>query len=82
MAVEQHGDAREEVPEEREAGAELVDDYGGRGQGLQLRGEVNVQEEVELAENGAEDRQAGEDGGGEEVVSADADVEGSWRARC
>ena len=34
-------------------------------------------EEVELTEDGAEDGEAGEDGGGEEVVSADADVEGS-----
>ena len=55
MAVEEDGHAGGQVLEEGQAGAELVDDEGGRVQRLQLRGEVDVQEEVELAEDGAED---------------------------
>lgn len=36
---------------------------------------------MELAEDGADDGEAGEDRGGEEVVASYADVEGSWSER-
>lgn len=78
MAVEQDwdlGGGAQEL-EEGQAGGELVDEEGGGGEGAQLGGEEgDVQDQVQLARDGAEDAEAGEDGGRDEGVAPDADVE-------
>lgn len=76
MAVEEDGGAWGEEAEEGDAGGELVDE--DVVEGLDLAGEEEVEGEVELAEDGAEDGEAAEEVWGEEGVAGDADGEGAW----
>ena len=44
-------------------------------EGLELRGEVDLEDQVQLPQDCTEDREAGEDGWGDKRVAVDADVE-------
>ena len=74
MAVEEDANARIEVAEQRQAGAELIDEEGVGLQRLQLGGERDLDDDVELAQDGAKDGEAREDAGGKEGIAADADI--------
>lgn len=65
VAVEEGGDGGVEVLEEGEAGGQLVDEEGGGLQGGEFRGEVDLEDEVQLAQDGAQDGEAREDRGGD-----------------
>lgn len=79
MAVEDDARAGLEQAEEGYAGAELVDEEGRGGEPCQFAGEEgNLQDQVQLAEDGTEDGEAPEDGGGDESVAAHAHIEGSF----
>lgn len=79
MAVEQDRYARGQVAHERQAGRQLVDDEGAWPKGRQLTGGRYGQEEVEVAEDGAEDGESVQDGHGDEGRAADANVESALR---
>lgn len=78
MAVEEQRHILVRVLQQGQAGGELVDEEGARPEGGELAREGDGEEEVPLAQDGAEDGQAGEEGRGDEPGAADADVEGSW----
>lgn len=78
VAVEEDAAARVEVLEQREAGAELVDEEGIGRELPELPVEVNLDDQVQLAQDGAEDAEAGQDRGRDDGVAADSDVEGFW----
>ena len=66
MAVEEDGGVRDEELEEREAGAELVDEEGGWAEEREFGGkETDLEDEVELAKDGAQDGEAPEERGGD-----------------
>jgi hypothetical protein len=77
VAVEQDGDARREGAHQGEAGGELVDDKGAGVEGGQLARQMDGEQEVDVAEDGAQNGQPREDGRRDERVAADANVEGS-----
>ena len=77
MAVEQHARAREQETQQRNAGRELVDEEGTRGQRGELAAQEDGEQQVVLAQDGEEDVEAAEEGWGEERA-AYSDVEGSW----
>ena len=52
MAVEEDGDGRIEVTEKGEAGGELIDDKGAGRQVAKLARECDLQDEVDVAEDG------------------------------
>lgn len=53
MAVEEDAGARVHELQEGDAGAELVDEEGVGGEGVQLGGEEDLDDEVELSQDGA-----------------------------
>lgn len=77
MTVEEDGDVGCEVLEQRQTGGELVDEEGAGSEEGQLGGEVYVEEEVDVAEDGAEDGEAGEEARGDEPAAADANIQGA-----
>lgn len=78
MAVEEYRCLWPQEGEEGYAGGELVDEEARRVYLGEFRGEEsNRQDEVDLAEDGAEDGEAAEDGRGDDGVASYADVEGS-----
>lgn len=79
VAVEEDAAARVEVLEQGEAGAQLVDEEGIGRKLPELRVEVNLDDQVQLAQDGAEDAEAGQNRGRDDGVAADSDVEGSWK---
>lgn len=78
MAVEEDGGGGVQEAQERQASRELVDDEGTGAKSGQLLGEGDVEDELDVAEDGAEDGEAGEEGGRDGRGGAYADVEGSW----
>ena len=79
VAVEDDAGAGREQPQEGDAGAELVDKEAGGGEAAQLVGEEgDVQDQMHLAEDGADDGEAAEERGRDERVAANAHVEGSF----
>lgn len=77
MAVEEDW-GRGDVLQEGQAGGELVDDEGGGPEGGEGAGNPDVEEQVDVAEDGAQDGEAVEDGGGDEPAAVDTNVEGSY----
>lgn len=78
MAVEQDAALRVQELEQRQAGAELVHEVRVGVQRRELGGEEgDLEDEVELSQDGAQDAEAREDGRGHNCVAADADVEGA-----
>lgn len=77
VAVEEDGLRGKEVAQQRQAGRELVDDEGAGLQRAQFTGDGDVDDEVDVAEDGAEDGEAGENRHGDEPVAADSDFEGA-----
>lgn len=78
MAVEQDGRPRLEELQEGQPRAELVDEEGIGPQGRELAVEADLDEEVQLPRDGAEDAEPGEDRGWEDGVAAHANFEGSF----
>ena len=64
---------------EGKPGTELVDEEGVGLEVGELRRHVDLKNEVELAQNGAENREAGEYGGRDDGVASDTNIEGTWR---
>jgi hypothetical protein len=65
--------------QERYAGAELVDKEGRGREPSKLVGEDgDLKDKMHLAENGAQDGEAAEEGGGHDGVAAHAHIEGSF----
>ena len=79
MAVEEDRSGGGDVAHERKTGGKLVYDEGARVQSMQFAGKSYVHQEMDVAEDGAEDCEAGEDGHGDEPVSTNTDVEGSYK---
>ena len=77
MAIEEHVHIGVKVAHQRDASGELIDEKDVGLQGAELAGEVDGQEEVDMAENREQDLEAAEYGGWEEVAT-DADVERAW----
>lgn len=77
VAVEEGLDIRMEGLEEGEPGGELIGEEHCGFQGGEFGRQADLEDEVDLAEDGAEDGKAREDGGGDYGVSPDADVEGA-----
>lgn len=76
VAVEQDSRMRVQPAEEGDASAQLVHKKGRRVQVAQLRAQkADLEEEVELSQDGAEDGEASQDGGRDEGVAADTNVE-------
>ena len=74
VAVEEDGGGRE-ARQQRDAGAELVDEEGVRGEVVQLaRHQADLEDEVQLAQDGAQDGEAAEEGRRDERVAAHADI--------
>lgn len=78
MAVKENRRIGGEEAQERKAGGELVDDKGARLEGLEFTGEGYLDEELEVAQDGADDGEAVEDGHGDGPLAVDADIEGAW----
>jgi hypothetical protein len=82
VAVEQHPRARPQEPQQRHAGADLVDEEDRGAQPRELVGEDgDLQDQVQLTQDGAEDGEAAKDCRRDERVAADAHVKGSWSSR-
>jgi hypothetical protein len=56
----------------------LVDDKGAGFEGFQFAGERDLDEELEVAQDGADDGEAFEDGHGDGPFAVDTDIEGAW----
>lgn len=82
MAVEENRRVRVEEAHEGQAGGELVDDEGAGLEGLEFAGEGDLDEELEVAQDGAEDGEAVEDGHGDGPSAADTDIECACRIFC
>ncbi len=61
-----------------QAGRQLVDDEDAGREVLELASDPDVQHEVDLAQDGAENGEAAEKGSRDEPGALDADVEGTW----
>lgn len=78
VAVEDDARAGQQQSQQRNSCAELVDEEGGRGEFLQLVGQQgNVHNQVHLAQDGAENREAAPDGRGDDGVAVHFHIEGS-----
>lgn len=77
MAVEEYGRPRLEVLQEGQPRTQLVNKEGIGPEGGELAISIYGDEEVELAQDGAEDAETREDGGRDDGVAPDADVEGA-----
>lgn len=79
MAVEEDRGGGAQELQQGETGAELVDEEVVWVEAGELAGIVDGEEEVGLAEDGAEDHEAAEVGGADQGVAADVDFESAWR---
>ena len=77
MAVEEDGDGRVEVAQKGESGRELIDDKSVRLQVAKFARECDLEDEVDVSEDGAKDSKAGEDGHGDEPIASNTNIEGS-----
>ena len=80
MAVEECVDGWEEVGEQCDASTQLIDKKDGRCKGVEFARKLDLEDEMQLASYGAEDREAGEEVGGNENVTANADVKRAYGA--
>lgn len=78
MAVEQNRRIGGDESQQRKAGGELVDDKGAGLESFQFAGERDLDEELEMAQDGADNGEAVEDGHGDGPFPVDADIEGAW----
>lgn len=78
MAIEESADVGMEGLEEGKPGRELVREEDGGFEGGEFGGKTDLEDEVDLAQDGAEDSEAGEDGRGDYSVSPDAYIEGAY----
>ncbi|KAH6608235.1 hypothetical protein Trco_004548 [Trichoderma cornu-damae] len=78
VAVEEDRRIGREEAQEGEAGGQLVDDEGAGAEGPELARDGDVDEELQVAEDGADNGQAAEDGHGDGPGAVHADVEGAY----
>lgn len=76
VAVEEDGGVGEQVLHEGQTGGELVDDEGAGPQRRELAGEGRDEQQVDVAQDGAENGEAAEDGDGDGPGGAHPHVEG------
>ena len=82
MAVKEDWGPGEQHLEQRESGAELVDEEGRGRDRRQFRGEEgDLEDEMKLSEDSAQDGEAAQDGWRDECVATDSDVEGAFFGR-